>query len=113
MTFCAAGTVEEPIMKVLAPSGQRRISLVPPKVDGKKKLHTSDPLEQLLIDDMGGHGRALEVLCSVLHENRNVDYGVGDVMEEVHRRLGELHLVTLEMTFVFLSKAVVVVRVQA
>lgn len=88
---CVAGTMEEPVMKVLAPSGQRRINLVPPKVDGNKVHNTSDPLEQLLIDDMGGHGQALEVLCSVLHNSRNVDYGVGDVMEKVEHRLGELY----------------------
>ena len=66
---CIAATVEIPIQKWLNVSMQDRINLIPPKLDGKKVINTKDELEELLVHDMGGHGRLLEVLSDVLRRH--------------------------------------------
>ena len=63
---CIAATVEIPIEEWLHASMQDRINLIPPKLDGKKVINTEDELEELLVHDMGGHGRLLEILSDVL-----------------------------------------------
>jgi hypothetical protein len=62
---CCAATVTVPVSQVLAGSSQRRISLKVPLLNGKEIFRgflRGNPILDLLIDDMGGNGRALEIL---------------------------------------------------
>ena len=69
--FCIAaiaGTFYGNVADVLSRSPQMRIYLTPPPLDGRAIIQSKDPLVQQLIDDMGGHGRALEALEQELQE---------------------------------------------
>ncbi len=65
---CCSATFYTPVSKMLADSNQRRIDIQIPSIDGQKIFdsYSQDPLISLLIDDMGGHGRALEALWETL-----------------------------------------------
>jgi hypothetical protein len=67
ISICAA-TVFSATEKVLSDSPQRRIFLEPPLIDPNEIFidFKNDVLVQLLVGDMGGHGRALEALDEVL-----------------------------------------------
>ena len=63
--FCivaVAGTFYGNVADVLASSPQMRVYLTPPSLDGHMIIKSTDLLVRQLIDDMGGHGRALEAL---------------------------------------------------
>ncbi|KAF1782670.1 hypothetical protein GQ600_25718 [Phytophthora cactorum] len=67
-TVCVcSATVHEPVREALADSTQQRVFLLPPPLRGHKFLATRTRIEKQLVDDMGGHGRALEALQQVLH----------------------------------------------
>lgn len=59
----------------LKSSPQRRKLICPPPVDGKQVIPNagSNPLVEVLIEDMGGHGRALEVLFELVR-NAGADH---------------------------------------
>ena len=61
-----SATVSEPVRQVLHHSPQRRVNLVPGPLDGHAIMKSSNMLVQMLVDDMGGHGRALEMLVDSL-----------------------------------------------
>ncbi|GLE02973.1 hypothetical protein PINS_up011852 [Pythium insidiosum] len=58
---CSA-TVHMPIGQALAASPQKRVFLTPPPLRGDEVVVTRTRIEKQLVDDMGGHGRALEAL---------------------------------------------------
>ncbi|EGZ27799.1 hypothetical protein PHYSODRAFT_554186 [Phytophthora sojae] len=58
---CSA-TVQSPVDLALSDSPQKRVFLVPPPLRGHEVLPTKTRIEKQLVDDMGGHGRALETL---------------------------------------------------
>ena len=69
--FCIgvfAATVYTSLEQTLANSSQNRILLVPPVIDGHIIIESDDPLVRIFIDDMGGHGRALEALQETMNE---------------------------------------------
>jgi hypothetical protein len=59
---CVAATVYQPVVDLLHDSPQLRCYLEPPPVRGHEVVVSADPLIRSLVDDMGGHGRALEAL---------------------------------------------------
>jgi hypothetical protein len=66
---CCAATIYVPIHQFLADSAQWRVHLFPPVIDGleliigEAKLFDFPDFERkILVSDMGGHGRALEIL---------------------------------------------------
>ena len=61
-----SATVSEPVRQVLHHSPQRRVNLVPGPLDGHAIIKSSNMLVHMLVDDMGGHGRALEMLVDSL-----------------------------------------------
>ena len=61
-----AATVSEPVRQILHHSPQRRVNLVPGPLDGHAIVKSSNMLVQMLVDDMSGHGRALEMLVDSL-----------------------------------------------
>eukprot|EP00644_Phytophthora_capsici_P006305 jgi/Phyca11/569447/estExt2_Genewise1.C_PHYCAscaffold_320358 len=68
-SVCAcSSTIAKPVMKVLSVSVQKCLYLVPPALCGEKVLETRTPTMKVLVGDMGGHGRALEALDSVLRK---------------------------------------------
>lgn len=67
--FCIAaiaGTFYSNAVDVLNSPPQWRIFLTPPAIDGSLVISSDDPLVLQLVEDMGGHGRALETLVEVL-----------------------------------------------
>ncbi|KAE8964876.1 hypothetical protein PF011_g28502, partial [Phytophthora fragariae] len=64
---CSA-TVQTPVDQALSYSHQKRVYLLPPALRGWDVLKPRTRLEEQLVDDMGGHGRALETLDSVLRQ---------------------------------------------
>lgn len=69
--FCIgvfAATSYTPLEQTLNPSPQWRVSLVPPALDGHLIIPSNDPLVKIFVEDMGGHGRALEKLKDTLGE---------------------------------------------
>ena len=63
-----AGTFYSTVADTFSFSAQLRISLPLQPIDGHKIIQNNDPLIQQFIDDMGGHGRALETLYEELKE---------------------------------------------
>ncbi|KAE9268264.1 hypothetical protein PF001_g29723 [Phytophthora fragariae] len=64
---CSA-TMEIPVERALSYSSQRRVYLPPPALRGEEVLEPRTKFEKRLVNDMGGHGRALETLASVLRQ---------------------------------------------
>jgi len=62
---CSA-TVQKPVHEALLGSTQRRVFLLPPTLRGDVILSPRTRIEKQLVEDMGGHGRALEALHQVL-----------------------------------------------
>ncbi|OQR89637.1 crinkler (CRN) domain-containing protein [Thraustotheca clavata] len=62
---CSA-TVQSPVDVALSESPQKRVFLVPAALCGDQVLKPRTRLEKQLVDDMGGHGRALETLQEAL-----------------------------------------------
>ncbi|EEY68330.1 crinkler (CRN) family protein, putative [Phytophthora infestans T30-4] len=91
IVICAA-TISQPVDEFLAASPQWRemlqtTSLKRPKIDGRDVFDTFDygngALTQLLVDDMGGHGRALEELFNVMLQNQGQAFEFIPVMHNV------------------------------
>nr|QUJ09334.1 crinkler 7 [Plasmopara viticola] len=91
IVICAA-TISQPVDEFLAASPQWRemlqtTSLKRPKINGRDVFDTFDSgngaLTQLLVDDMGGHGRALEELCNVMLQNQGQAFEYMPVMHNV------------------------------
>ncbi|EEY59517.1 Crinkler (CRN) family protein [Phytophthora infestans T30-4] len=91
IVICAA-TIYQPVDEFLAASPQWRemlqtTSLKRPKIDGRDVFDTFDygngALTQLLVDDMGGHGRALEELFNVMLQNQGQAFEFIPVMHNV------------------------------
>lgn len=56
-----------------AASNQRRITIPPPVLDGHKVIVADDPIIYVLIEDMGGYGRALEALQQALSKIGDIE----------------------------------------
>ncbi|KAI9994923.1 hypothetical protein PInf_011766 [Phytophthora infestans] len=91
IVICAA-TIYQPVDEFLAASPQWRemlqtTSLKRPKINGRDVFDTFDygngALTQLLVDDMGGHGRALEELFNVMLQNEGQAFEFIPVMHKV------------------------------
>ncbi|KAI9994911.1 hypothetical protein PInf_011751 [Phytophthora infestans] len=91
IVICAA-TISQPVDEFLAASPQWRemlqtTSLKRPKINGRDVFDTFDygngALTQLLVDDMGGHGRALEELFNVMLQNQGQAFEFIPVMHNV------------------------------
>jgi hypothetical protein len=65
---CCSATFHNPVSTVLSESSQLRIEIQLPSLNGRDIFmeHVQDPVISLLVDDMGGHGRALEALWETL-----------------------------------------------
>lgn len=61
---CAA-KIQSPVRQALSDSPQKRVLLLPPPLRDDEILAPRTRLEKQLVDDMGGHGRALESLEEV------------------------------------------------
>ncbi|ETP33442.1 hypothetical protein F442_18024 [Phytophthora nicotianae P10297] len=91
IVICAA-TIYQPVDEFLAASPQWRemlqtTSLKRPKINGRDVFDTfaygNGALTQLLVDDMGGHGRALEELFNVMLQNQGQAFEFIPVMHNV------------------------------
>ncbi|KAI9994914.1 hypothetical protein PInf_011754 [Phytophthora infestans] len=91
IVICAA-TISQPVDEFLAASPQWReilqtTSLKRPKIDGRDVFDTFDygngALTQLLVDDMGGHGRALEESFKVMLQSQGQAFEFIPVMHKV------------------------------
>ncbi|KAE9171266.1 hypothetical protein PF002_g29866 [Phytophthora fragariae] len=83
---CSA-TVQTPVDQALSYSHQKRVYLLPPALRGWDVLKPRTRLEEQLVDDMGGHGRALETLDSVLRQytkDRLEQTDPADIVEQVN-----------------------------
>jgi hypothetical protein len=88
--FCIgvfAATSYTPLEQTLANSPQKRISLVLPLIDGHAIIPSGDPLVNIFIDDMGGHGRALEKLKETLDEMDIATHSASAFMNQVRQRM--------------------------
>ena len=68
--ICATSTISGPIDKIMKGSRRRRIllpcsPLKPPRINSKQVFNADSLAKEVLIDDCGGHGRALELLLKV------------------------------------------------
>lgn len=89
---CCAATVFLPVNQVLLDSPQSRLFLLPRKLDGNKIIGSRhDPTLRVLIDDMGGHGRALESLKEELDRVMKLTtlsvYGFSTLANDVRKKL--------------------------
>jgi hypothetical protein len=68
---CCSATFHNPVSSVLTASNQFRVEIQLNPLDGRAIFsdYIQDPLISLLVEDMGGHGRALEALWLVLSES--------------------------------------------
>ena len=85
---CISALVKEPVSSVLSKWTQSHLQLTLPVIDGKKIIDTKgDIIRELLVDDMGGHGRALEVLESELNKYGDAKYSSITLMHDVRIKL--------------------------
>ena len=81
---CCSATISVPVNKCLSGSSQLRCYLVPPAIDGSKIVDCeNDPVLKLLVEDMGGHGRAMEALFESLSKVDTTNYSVSTLMQSV------------------------------
>ncbi|GMF33686.1 unnamed protein product [Phytophthora lilii] len=97
---CSA-TVCKPISEVLAHFSRPHVHLLPPPLRGHEIVNARTRIEKQLVDDMGGHGRALEVLQQVMPRYshlKNVDSAsiLDVVYMELNRRYNLQDLFTNE-----------------
>ena len=89
---CFAALVKTPVSEFLSASSQLHKQLALPIIDGKKIIDTKDDaVKDLLVDDMGGHGRALEVLKLELDKYGDTDYSSITLMNDVRNNLKQLY----------------------
>lgn len=109
---CCSATFHNPVSHMLAGSNQRRVEIVLPPLDGKMifSQYIEDPLISLLVDDMGGHGRALEALWICLSQfkasNISLEALMGRLRTELTRRYATWTDPTFLLPLVPLLKAV-------
>ncbi|KAG7376546.1 hypothetical protein PHYPSEUDO_013157 [Phytophthora pseudosyringae] len=85
---CSA-TVQKPLSEALVGSTQKRVFLLPPPLHGHDIIAPRTRMEKQLVDDMGGHGRALEALQKVLDDRRKKvleDFDPATIVEQRCRR---------------------------
>ncbi|KAG0271060.1 hypothetical protein BGZ95_001193, partial [Linnemannia exigua] len=96
---CCTATVSSPVDKALASTHRNRVvlpvaSLEPPRIT-RNGLSTpvfdeDDHIIKVLVDDCGGHGRALESLQIAVEESGQ-DFNVELLMNNLHRKLQNLY----------------------
>ncbi|CAI2168897.1 15971_t:CDS:2 [Funneliformis geosporum] len=92
---CCSATIVEPIVDVLAKSQQLRVLLPfhvldPPQRDGKNIFNIEHPLIRILVEDMGGNGRALEAL--EIHIPADIDNCyIGKLMHNIISDIAQLY----------------------
>jgi hypothetical protein len=86
-----AATVHCPIDEYLHHSRQKRVYLQPPALDGNLVLSADNSLQRTLIDDMGGHGRALEMLAEVFAEETDLQYSLATVAGKLRSKLADVY----------------------
>jgi len=90
---CSAAA-QMPVYRALAHFPQKCVLLLPPALRGDEIMSTRTMIEKQLMDDMGGHGRALEALEGVLLKHKDsmeeIDptYLFDKVCEEIERKSG-------------------------
>ncbi|KAK3826764.1 MAG: hypothetical protein J3R72DRAFT_12604 [Linnemannia gamsii] len=98
MTCCTA-TVTSPVDKALASTHRNRVvlpvaSLEPPRITrnglSSPVFDDDDHIIKVLVDDCGGHGRALESLQIAIEESGQ-DFNVDLLMNNLHRKLQNLY----------------------
>ena len=88
---CVAATVHLPVYSWLQNSAQYRVFLKLPRVDGLKIFDSSnDYIKKMLVVDMEGHPRSLEILGECLSEH-GPDYSPSVVVEEVKKKVDGLY----------------------
>lgn len=90
--FCIAafaGTFYDDASEILSSTAQQRVRLTPPSLDGTQVIKSDEPLIRMIIDDMGGHARALEALAEELDTlNYNLDnISLRDFMVKLRSKL--------------------------
>ncbi|GMF23225.1 unnamed protein product [Phytophthora lilii] len=86
---CSA-TAERSVSEVLGKCTQQRVYLLLPPLRGHEIITPKTEMEKQLVDDMGGHGRALEILQEVLEKHRKValaDVDPAIIVADVYREL--------------------------
>ena len=87
---CFTAVVKTPVSEFLSASSQLHVQLTLPIIDGKKIICINtkdDAVKDLFVDDMGGHGRALEVLKLELDKYGDTDYSSITLMNDVRSKL--------------------------
>lgn len=79
-----------PVVEWSSGTSQNQCYLSLPRVDDSKIIHiVNDHIKKLIVSDMGGHPRSLEILSDVLNESD--DYSPTSITEEVLSRLKSLY----------------------
>lgn len=84
---CVAATIQEPMSEWIGDTRQCYCLLTPHKLDGLNILEPRDCVEELMVEDMGGHGCSLEILSQLLVEYREDKKSSTTVMQEVVQKL--------------------------
>ncbi|KAF9904571.1 hypothetical protein EC991_002560 [Linnemannia zychae] len=99
MMVCCTATVTTPVDKALASTHRNRIvlpvaSLEPPRITRNglsiPVFDEDDHIINVLVNDCGGHGRALESLLIAIQESGQ-DFSVELLMNNLHRKLQNLY----------------------
>ena len=93
---CCTATISNAVNQALGPSSRRRIllpvnPLEPPFIHQAPVFKTDDPLVKLLVNDCGGHGRALEILADTLVKFNTDKSSLGDLMRVLRDELITLY----------------------
>ncbi|EEY60758.1 crinkler (CRN) domain-containing protein [Phytophthora infestans T30-4] len=82
-------TAQEPFTQAFMQFQQKRVFLYPPSLNGHEILRPRSRIGKQLVDDMGGHGRALETLERVLscHKDSLQDIDPGGIVKQVYAAL--------------------------
>jgi hypothetical protein len=100
---CCSAIFHNPVSSMLAGSNQRRVDVVLSPLNGRTIFseYIEDPLISLLVDDMGGHGRALEALWITLsrYEFNIQNCSMDDLMISLRGELSSRYPTWVDPTF--------------
>jgi hypothetical protein len=92
---CCTATSSTEIHDAFGSSSRPRIylpiePLEPPRINGAP-VFNPDPLTKILVEDCGGHGRALELLAGILAEVDIAQCNLKSLMAKIQNRLLNLY----------------------
>jgi hypothetical protein len=97
---CCTATISYPVSNCLADSSRKRVylpvaSLQPPQICendmSRLVFDSTDTITNILLEDCGGHGRAMELLWMLIKKDGSWKHNIGSFMHDLRRKFYDLY----------------------